>query len=65
MEQANEILLEQFGDVTLFDICGDVTILSEPFLNEAYENANSQGIRKILLKFEKNANRDHRPFRPL
>ena len=55
MKQANEIRLEQLGDVTLFDIRGDVTILSEPFLNEAYKNANNQGARKILLQFEKNA----------
>ena len=55
MEQANEILLEQLGDVTLFDIRGDVTILSEPFLNDAYENANTQGASKLLLNFEKNA----------
>jgi hypothetical protein len=40
MEQAIEILLEQLGDVTLFDIKGDVTALSEPFLNEAYDKAN-------------------------
>ncbi|NIM99919.1 MAG: STAS domain-containing protein [candidate division Zixibacteria bacterium] len=55
MKQENEIRLEQLGDVTLFDIRGDVTILSEPFLNEAYENANNQGASKILLKFEKSA----------
>jgi anti-anti-sigma factor len=55
MKQANEIRLEQLGDVTLFDIRGDVTILSEPFLNEAYKNANNQGASKILLQFEKNA----------
>ena len=55
MEQANEICLEQLGDVTLFDIHGDVTIFSEPFLNEAYESANSQGASKILLQFEESA----------
>jgi anti-anti-sigma factor len=55
MEQANEILLEQLGDVTLFDIKGDVTALSEPFLNDAYEKANGQGAIKILLKFDKYA----------
>jgi len=55
MKQANEILLEQLGDVTLFDIRGDVTILSDPFLEDAYESANNQGASKILLKFEKNA----------
>jgi anti-anti-sigma factor len=55
MEQANEILLEQLGDITLLDIRGDVTILSESFLNDAYADANSQGVSKILLKFEENA----------
>ena len=55
MTQANEILLEQLGDVTLCDIRGDVTILSESFLNAAYEDANNQGASKILLKFEENA----------
>jgi anti-anti-sigma factor len=55
MQQANEILLEQLGDVTLFDIRGDVTILSESFLNDAYEDANNRGVSKILLKFEESA----------
>ena len=55
MAQANEIILEQFGDVTLFNIRGDVTILSESFLNDAYEAANNRGAGKILLKFEENA----------
>ena len=55
MEQAIEILLEQLGDVTLFDIKGDVTALSEPFLNDAYEKANGQGAIKILMNFDKNA----------
>ena len=53
MAQANEILLDQLNDVTLFDIRGDVTILSESFLNDAYEDANNQGAGKLLLKFEK------------
>ena len=55
MEKANEILLEQLGDVTLLDIRGDVTILSESFLNDAYADANNRGAGKILLKFEENA----------
>lgn len=55
MQQANEILLEQLGDVTLVDIRGDVTILSESFLNDAYKDANNRGASKILLKFEENA----------
>jgi anti-anti-sigma factor len=55
MEQPNEIQLEQLGDVTLFDIRGDVTILSESFLNDAYADANNRDAGKILLKFEENA----------
>ena len=55
MKQANEILLEQLGVITLLDIRGDVTILSESYLNDAYADANSQGASKILLNFEGNA----------
>ncbi|MEJ2731242.1 MAG: STAS domain-containing protein [Deltaproteobacteria bacterium] len=55
MEPANEILLEQLGDITFLDIRGDVTILSESFLNDAYADANSRGASKILLKFEETA----------
>ena len=47
--------MEQLGELTFFDIRGDVTILSEPFLNKAYENVNNQDTSKILLKFEKSA----------
>jgi anti-anti-sigma factor len=53
MTQANEIVLGQLGDVTLLDIRGDITILSESFLNDAYAEANNQGAGKILLKFER------------
>jgi anti-anti-sigma factor len=55
MEQQTEIGLEAVGDVTLFDIKGDVTALSEPSLNDAYTKANEQGSSKILLKFTKDA----------
>ena len=55
MEQANEIILEQLDNVLLFDIRGDITILSEPFLNDAYADANKRGAEKILLEFEENA----------
>ncbi|MGD8613000.1 MAG: STAS domain-containing protein [Desulfobacterales bacterium] len=53
MEQPTEIALETIEDVTLFDIRGDVTALSEPFLNDAYAKANDQGVGKILFKFRK------------
>ena len=46
----NEITFEHHGAVTLLDIQGDITSFSEPFLNEAYQNANDQGAGKILLK---------------
>ena len=53
MEPPTEIALETIGDVTLFDIRGDVTALSEPFLNDAYTKAIDQGVVKILFKFKK------------
>jgi anti-anti-sigma factor len=37
------------------DIQGDVTAFSEPFLNQAYNNANDQGATKILLRFDHKA----------
>jgi len=55
MKQEIEIKVESHGIVTLFDIKGDVTIFSEPFLKEAYKNANDKGTKKLLLKFEENA----------
>jgi len=55
MERQTQIILETTGDVALFDIKGDVTALSEPFLNAAYKKANDQGISKIILKFRKDA----------
>jgi len=55
MQQSNEIKLEKHGDVTLFDIRGDVTASSEAFLNDAYNNSNDLGAKKVLLKFEEDA----------
>jgi anti-anti-sigma factor len=55
MKQEVEIRLEKHGDITIFDIQGDVTVFSEPFFSEAYKNANAEGISKILLKFYENA----------
>ena len=55
MKQEIEIRLETLKEVTLFDIKGDMTILAEPFLEEAYKNANAQGTSKILLKFDQDA----------
>jgi len=55
MKQEIEIHLKRHGDITIFDIQGDVTVFSEPFFNEAYKNANDEGVSKILLKFYENA----------
>ena len=55
MEQQTEIELKTVGDVGLLDIKGDVTALSEPFLDHAYQKAKDQGISKIILKFNKDA----------
>jgi len=50
MQNKNDIKLEKHGAVMLLDIEGDITAFSEPFLNEAYKNANDKGAGKILLK---------------
>ena len=55
MEQQTEIVMEAIGDVTLFDIKGDVTALSESPLNEAYEKAKAEGVDKIIMRFKKDA----------
>ena len=55
MQKEIEIRLETHEEVTLFDIKGDMTIVAEPFLEEAYKNASAQGTSKILLKFDQDA----------
>ncbi|MBT8372166.1 MAG: STAS domain-containing protein [Deltaproteobacteria bacterium] len=55
MQHSNEIKLEKQGEVTIFDIQGDITSFSEPFLDEAYQKANDQDARKILLKIGQDA----------
>jgi anti-anti-sigma factor len=54
-QRPNEITLQKQGEVTLLDITGDITAFSEPYLNDAYKNSNSQGAKKILFKFEDKA----------
>ncbi len=55
MQQSNEIRLEAHGSVTIMIIKGDITAFSEPFLNDAYQEANDQGAAKILLKIDKSS----------
>lgn len=52
MLSENEITFEKHGEITILDIRGDITAFSEPFLNDAYQTASSQGADKILLKME-------------
>ena len=55
MGQETEIKIERRGDVTLFDVSGDVNRFSEPFFKDAYAQVDSQETRKILLKFHEKA----------
>ena len=55
MQHNNEIKLEKKGEVTIFDIRGDLTSFSETSLNEAYQKANDQDARRILLIIEEDA----------
>ena len=55
MNHETEINLENQGDITIFDVQGDVTAFSEPFFNKAYQDAKDQGTDKILLKFSEDA----------
>ncbi len=55
MQNKNEIALEKHESVILLNIQGDITSFSEPFLNQAYAEANDQGAQKILLNVEEGA----------
>ena len=55
MQHNNKIKLEKQGEVTIFDIRGDITSFSETSLNEAYQKANDQDARRILLKIDNDA----------
>ena len=55
MNPETEINIEKQGGVTIFDIQGDVTAFSESVIDDAYQKANEQDARKILLKFYENA----------
>lgn len=55
MKMQNEIKLERRGDVTLFDVSGNVNRFSEPFFRDAYAQVDSQETKKLLLKFYEKA----------
>ena len=54
-QRPNEIMLQKQGEVTLLDIKGDITAFSEPYLNDAYKDLNSQGAGKLIFNFEDSA----------
>jgi len=54
-QNANHIITEQYGAVTLFEIQGDITHHSEPFFSNAFRNDNDQKHPRILLKLDKDA----------
>ena len=55
MQNKNEVTLKKQGSIVIFNIQGDITSFSEPFLNQAYKEANDQGTEKILLNLEEGA----------
>jgi len=56
MHKPNEINIEQHDALFSMVIKGDITSFSETYLNQAYENLDSQHApKKILLVFEKEA----------
>lgn len=55
MQNTNEIEFEKHGSIIILNVHGDITSFSEPFLNQAYKEANDQGMEKLILKFEEGA----------
>jgi len=53
--QANQISLRQVNEVTIMDISGNVTSLSEQILIDSYEEASARGAEKLLLHFDENS----------
>lgn len=54
-EQVNEISLQKLNDVTIMDIEGNVTSVSEPLLVDAYTKASEKGATKILMRFNEHS----------
>jgi anti-anti-sigma factor len=48
----NEIEIKTQGDITIFNIHGDVTSLSEPFFKDAYACMDLHGADRIVLNFD-------------
>lgn len=54
--EKNQITQARQNDIAILHIQGDITVHSEPHINEAYKGLNDQGdVRKILIQFEEDA----------
>jgi anti-anti-sigma factor len=53
--QVNRIGSSQMEGVTVLRVEGDITSLSEQTLTDAYEQATGEGVRKILMHFDRNS----------
>lgn len=53
--QANQIGVQQAGNVSVLHVEGNITSLSEPILMDAYERATREGARRILMRFDGNS----------
>lgn len=54
-QQANEIIFETCGNITVLDIRGDITAFSDAKVNEAYQIATERGATRLLLKIASDA----------
>ncbi|UCG66841.1 MAG: response regulator [Deltaproteobacteria bacterium] len=54
-EQVNKVSLRTVNDVTIMDIEGNVTSVSEPLLLDAYKEASEKGATKIVLRFNEHS----------
>jgi len=50
--QENKILFQNKDDLTIIDIKGNITSISEPFLSDAFKNASEHDTSNILLRFD-------------
>ncbi|MBI3248646.1 MAG: STAS domain-containing protein [Deltaproteobacteria bacterium] len=52
MNQALEVAVRKKGEVVLIDIKGDVTAVTGEHIEQAYQQACSEGTSKVLLCFD-------------
>jgi anti-anti-sigma factor len=55
MGEQNQIVIENHGSVTIFDVKGDVTSASETYFTSAYANPEVRETKSLLLNLDQNA----------